>query len=214
MEGVAVEGGVAATLSPVALQWGTQLGLAPEVLQNLGVLCEVSSAGCLQRKRFRRILQICTMLLAMGGCAKGAVNQGHKKMDSDIFSTHSKRGRETSTNFYCTNFLKTSRGPGHSSNIPGTSQVPSVETQGKQTSKGGQPGKELLTPTPSSRSPPPHWAVSEPNKLIIMLFFSCLIKGQECLRAEGRAQNGLSTTTFWTRETSVDDSFPPRLGEP
>ena len=54
------------------------------------------------------------------------------------------------TNFFCTDFLDTPRNLGHPGNIPGTSQVPSLETQGKQTFEGGC---ELFDPqTPPLRS--------------------------------------------------------------
>ena len=42
-----------------------------------------------------------------------------------------------STNKFCTDFLNTLRGPGHPGKIPGTSQVPPFETQGRQTFEGG-----------------------------------------------------------------------------
>ena len=41
------------------------------------------------------------------------------------------------TNFFCTNFLNTPRGPGNPGKIPGTSQIPLIETQGRQTFEGG-----------------------------------------------------------------------------
>ena len=40
------------------------------------------------------------------------------------------------TNFFCTNFLNTPRAPGHPGKIPGTSQIPLFETQGRQTFQG------------------------------------------------------------------------------
>ena len=40
-------------------------------------------------------------------------------------------------NLFCTNFLNTPRGPGHPGKIPGTSQIPLLETQGRQTFEGG-----------------------------------------------------------------------------
>ena len=42
-----------------------------------------------------------------------------------------------STNFFCTNFLNTPRGPGHPGKISGTSQIPLFETQGRQSFEGG-----------------------------------------------------------------------------
>ena len=47
------------------------------------------------------------------------------------------------TNFFCTNFLNTPRGLGHPSKIPGTSQIPLFETQGRQTFERGH---ELFDP--------------------------------------------------------------------
>ena len=41
------------------------------------------------------------------------------------------------TNFCCTNFLNTPKGLGHPGKIPGTSQIPLFETQGRQTFEGG-----------------------------------------------------------------------------
>ena len=41
--------------------------------------------------------------------------------------------RKMLTNFFCTNFLKTPRAPRHPGKIPGTSQIPLFETQGRQT---------------------------------------------------------------------------------
>ena len=46
-------------------------------------------------------------------------------------------------------------GPGHPGKIPGTSQIPLFETQGRQTFE----------------EEPPHQAVSAPKKLIFVLFF-------------------------------------------
>ena len=63
-------------------------------------------------------------------------------------------------NYFCTTFLNTPRGPGHPGKIPGTSQVPPFQTQGRQTFKGGRklfdhhpfPWK---TPTPPGSLRPP-----------------------------------------------------------
>ena len=41
------------------------------------------------------------------------------------------------TNCFCTNVLNTPRGPAHPGKIPGTSQIPLFETQGRQTFEGG-----------------------------------------------------------------------------
>ena len=77
------------------------------------------------------------------------------------------------TNFFGTNFLSTPRGPGHPGTIPGTSQIPSVETQGKQTFEGGH---GLFDPHPLSRGrPPPPPGSLRTQKLISVLFFLALI---------------------------------------
>ena len=47
------------------------------------------------------------------------------------------RERKMRTKFFCTKFLNTPRGPGHPGKIPGTSQIPLFETQGRQTFEGG-----------------------------------------------------------------------------
>ena len=44
--------------------------------------------------------------------------------------------RKMRTNFLSTNFLSTTRSPGHPGKIPGTSQIPLSETQGRQTFEG------------------------------------------------------------------------------
>ena len=55
------------------------------------------------------------------------------------------------TNLFCTNFLNILKGPGHPSKIPGTSQVPPFQTQGRQTFEGG---RELFDHHPSHGRPP------------------------------------------------------------
>ena len=44
--------------------------------------------------------------------------------------------RKVRTNSFCTNFLKMPKGPGHPGKIPGTSQTPLFETQGRQIFEG------------------------------------------------------------------------------
>ena len=63
------------------------------------------------------------------------------------------RERKMRTNFFCTNFLNTARGPGHPGKIPGTSQILLFETQGRQTFEGehelfGRHPFAWKTPTP------------------------------------------------------------------
>ena len=71
-------------------------------------------------------------------------------------------------NFLLAQAFYTSRGPGHPCEIPATSQLPSLETQGRQSFKGGH---ELFGHHPFARRPPPHAAVSGPKKLIFVFFF-------------------------------------------
>ena len=64
-----------------------------------------------------------------------------------------RRERKVHTNFLSTNFLKTPRGPGHPDKIPGTSQIPLFETQGRQAFQGehevfGHHPFARKTPTP------------------------------------------------------------------
>ena len=88
------------------------------------------------------------------------------------------RERKMRTNFFCTNFSSTPRGPGHPGQIPGTSQIPLLQTQGRQTFEAGhelsREGTNFSATTPSRGRPPPHRAVSGPEKLLFVLLFSCL----------------------------------------
>ena len=61
------------------------------------------------------------------------------------------RERILRTNFFCTNFLNSPRGPGHPGKIPGTSQIPPFESQGRQTFEGGH---ELFGHHPFVRKTP------------------------------------------------------------
>ena len=65
--------------------------------------------------------------------------------------------------FFCTNFL----------NTPQARDIPAQDKR-KQTFEGGH-GTSFSTTTPSSGRPPPNLAVPGPKKLILVLFFSCLI---------------------------------------
>ena len=72
------------------------------------------------------------------------------------------------TNFFCTKFLNNPRDPGHPGRIPGTSQIPFFETQGRQTFEGGH---ELLGPAPLRvEDPHPTGRSPDPKKLISVLF--------------------------------------------
>ena len=79
-----------------------------------------------------------------------------------------------SNRFFCINFLNTPRGPGHPGKIPGTSQIPLFETQGRQTFEGGHEvfghhPFELKTPTPPGGL--------RTHKVYLCALFSCLIRG-------------------------------------
>ena len=81
------------------------------------------------------------------------------------------RERKMRTNFFCTNFLNTPRGPGHPGKIPGTSQSPLFETQGRQTFEGvhevfGHHPFEWKTPTPPGGL--------QTQKVYLCALFSCL----------------------------------------
>ena len=87
------------------------------------------------------------------------------------------------TNFLSTNFLNTPKIPGHPGKIPGTSQIPLSETQGRQTFEGeheffGHHPFAWKTPTP------PGGAVSGPKKLIFV-FFSLAWMSQVILTLQG-----------------------------
>ena len=72
------------------------------------------------------------------------------------------------TNFFCTNFLNSPRGPGYPGQIPRTFQIPPFQTQGRQTFEGGQ---ELFGHHPfarKTRTPP---SGGRTQKLSFVLFF-------------------------------------------
>ena len=88
-------------------------------------------------------------------------------------SASSHRERKMRTNFFCTSFLNAPRGPGHPGKIPGTSQIPLFETQGRQTFEGehelfGHDPFAWKTPT----SPGGLWT----QKVHLCALFSYLIK--------------------------------------
>ena len=105
------------------------------------------------------------------------------------------------TNFFCTNFLNTPRGPGHPGKIPGTSQLPSLETQGKQTFEGGH---ELFDPHPFAWKAPAPPGGLRPKKLIFVLFFlhDRARRGQQNLLSSG-FETVLSETIFGPSPTNV-----------
>ena len=76
------------------------------------------------------------------------------------------------TNFFCTNFLNTRRGPGHPGKIPGTSQIPLLETQGRQTFEGEH---ELFGHHPFAWKNPTPPGGLRTQKVNLCALFSCLI---------------------------------------
>ena len=80
--------------------------------------------------------------------------------------------RKTRTSFFGTNFLNTPRGPGHPGKIPGTSQIPLLETQGRRTFEGG---RELFGHHPFAwKTPTPPGGLRN-QKVNLCALFSCLI---------------------------------------
>ena len=75
-------------------------------------------------------------------------------------------------NFFCTNFLNTLRGPGHPGKIPGTSQIPLFENQGKQTFEGGH---ELFDPPLLRVEDPTPPGGLRTQKINLCALFACLI---------------------------------------
>ena len=84
------------------------------------------------------------------------------------------RERKMRTNFLCTNFLNTPRGPRHPGKIPGTSQIPLFETQGRQTFEGGH---ELFVHHPFTWKTPTPSGGLRIRKVNLGALFSCLIDG-------------------------------------
>ena len=85
------------------------------------------------------------------------------------------------TNFLSTSFLNTPRGPEHPGKIPGTSQIPLFETQGRQTFEGEH---EVFGRHPFARKTPTRpgglWTT---KKLIFVLFFSSMMN-QRCVLSD------------------------------
>ena len=93
------------------------------------------------------------------------------------------RERKMRTNFFRTdlflrklfwhNSLNTPRGPGRPGKIPGTSQIPLFEIQGRQTFEGGH---KLFGHRPLRvEDPHPTWQSPDP-KVNLCALFSCLIQ--------------------------------------
>ena len=87
-------------------------------------------------------------------------------------STNFNREKKVRTNFCCTNFLHTPRGPGHPGKIPGTSQIPFFETPGRQTFKGGHELFGHHSFAWKTTTPP---AGLRTQKVDLCALFSCLI---------------------------------------
>ena len=81
------------------------------------------------------------------------------------------REQKMRTKFFCTNFLNTPRGPGHPGKIPGTSQIPLFETQGRQTFKGGH---EVFGHHPFEWKTPTKPVGLRTQKVYLCALFSCL----------------------------------------
>ena len=81
------------------------------------------------------------------------------------------RERKMRTKFFCTNFLNTPRGPGHPGKIPGTSQIPLFETQGRQTFEGGH---EVFGHHPFEWKTPTPLGGLRTQKVYLRALFSCL----------------------------------------
>ena len=80
------------------------------------------------------------------------------------------------TNFFGINFLNTPRGPGHPGKIPGTSQIPLFETQGRQTFEGEH---ELFGHHPFAWKTPTPPGGLRTQKVNLCALFSCLISASE-----------------------------------
>ena len=74
-------------------------------------------------------------------------------------------------NFFCTNFLNTPRGPGHPGKIPGTSQIPLFETQGRRTFEGEH---GLFDPHPFTWKTPTPPGGLRTQKVNLCALSSCL----------------------------------------
>ena len=81
------------------------------------------------------------------------------------------RERKMRTNFLSTNFWNAPRGPGHPGKIPGTSQIPLFETQGRQTFEPRGRAQGFLPPPLCVEDPHPPRRSPDPKKLIFVLFF-------------------------------------------
>ena len=81
------------------------------------------------------------------------------------------RERKMRTNFFCTNFSNTARGPGHPGKNPGTSQIPFFETQGRQSFEGGH---EVFDPHPFAWKTPTPPGGLRTQKVNLCALFSCL----------------------------------------
>ena len=88
------------------------------------------------------------------------------------------RERKMRTNFFCTNFLNTARGPGHPGRIPGTSRIPLFETQGRQSFDGGH---EVFGHHPFAWKTPTPPGGLRTQKLNLFAPFSCLKKCRNLL---------------------------------
>ena len=80
-------------------------------------------------------------------------------------------GTKNAHELFCTNFLNTPKGPRHPGKIPGTSQIPLFETQGRQTFKGEH---ELFGHHPCAWKTPTPPGGLRTQKVNLCALFSCL----------------------------------------
>ena len=113
------------------------------------------------------------------------------------------------TNFFCTNFLNTPKGPGHPGKISGTSQIPLFETQGRQTFEGGH---ELFGHRPFAWKTPTPPGGLRTQKVNLCVLFPCLmINGQIFSKTPTGPPDPLSPKTPQQQKKKVQKTRKPRL---
>ena len=117
------------------------------------------------------------------------------------------RERKMRTNFFCTTFLNTPRVLGYPGKIPGTSQIPLLETQGRQTFEGGH---EVFDPHPSAWKTPTSPGGLRTQKVNLCALFSGLNTNEF---QEGVLMTALAVLTVLTvLETRWRAPCPPFAG--
>ena len=101
-------------------------------------------------------------------------------------------------NFFCSNFLITPRGAGHPGKIPGTSQIPLFENQGRRTFAGGH---EPFGHHPFTWKTPTPPGGLQTQKVNLCARFSCLgfCKNLRlsCAMEMSRLSRGHSVQSMW-----------------